>query len=230
MEKLNVLVLGDGLLGGEIIKQTGWDYLSRKKDGFDILNIEGSINEKYDIIVNCIANTDSYSTEIKKHWDTNYVFVNELIKYCNIIKAKLIHISSDFVYAGSTPNATELDIPISIQTPYGYTKLLSDGLVQLQTKDYLLIRCSFKPSPWKYDNAWVDVYGCFDSVDIIAGLIIKCINKNASGVLNLGTPSKSIYELAIRTNPNVIKSLAPIYVPHDITMDLSKLNKFLCKQ
>jgi hypothetical protein len=30
---MKVLVLGDGLLGNEIIKQTNWDYLSRKKDG-----------------------------------------------------------------------------------------------------------------------------------------------------------------------------------------------------
>ena len=29
---MNVLVLGDGILGSEFVKQTGWDYLSRKKD------------------------------------------------------------------------------------------------------------------------------------------------------------------------------------------------------
>jgi hypothetical protein len=26
-----VLVLGDGLLGSEVVKQTGWDYVSRKR-------------------------------------------------------------------------------------------------------------------------------------------------------------------------------------------------------
>ena len=26
-----ILVLGDGLLGSELVKQTGWDYVSRKK-------------------------------------------------------------------------------------------------------------------------------------------------------------------------------------------------------
>ena len=35
MEK-KILILGDGLLAKELIKQTGWDYISRKKDGFDI--------------------------------------------------------------------------------------------------------------------------------------------------------------------------------------------------
>jgi hypothetical protein len=32
---MNILILGDGLLGSELIKQTGWDYISRKKNGFD---------------------------------------------------------------------------------------------------------------------------------------------------------------------------------------------------
>jgi hypothetical protein len=29
---MSVLIIGDGLLGSEIIKQTGSDYISRKKD------------------------------------------------------------------------------------------------------------------------------------------------------------------------------------------------------
>ncbi len=29
------LILGDGWLGTELVKQTGWDYISRKKDGID---------------------------------------------------------------------------------------------------------------------------------------------------------------------------------------------------
>ena len=33
-----VLVLGDGLLGSEIIKQTGWEYLSLDKDGWDVVS------------------------------------------------------------------------------------------------------------------------------------------------------------------------------------------------
>ena len=31
-----VVVLGDGLLGSEIVKQTDWSLISRKKNGFDI--------------------------------------------------------------------------------------------------------------------------------------------------------------------------------------------------
>ena len=39
---MKVLVLGDGLLGSEIVRQTNWDCISRKKDGFDINDISSN--------------------------------------------------------------------------------------------------------------------------------------------------------------------------------------------
>ena len=86
-----VLVLGDGLLGGEIVKQTGWDCVSRKKTNFNVDDLETSIPYVYDTILNCIANTDTYSKDKSGHWKLNYEFVNNLIHYCNLNKIKLIH-------------------------------------------------------------------------------------------------------------------------------------------
>ena len=43
---MKVLVLGDGLLGSELVKQSGWEYMSRKKDGFDIDNIRKFLSLK----------------------------------------------------------------------------------------------------------------------------------------------------------------------------------------
>ena len=50
--KNNVLVLGDGLLGRELVKQTNWDYVSRSKDDFDIEHFDEFILSNYGIIVN----------------------------------------------------------------------------------------------------------------------------------------------------------------------------------
>ena len=51
---MKVLVLGDGLLGNEVCKQTGWNYISRKKDGIDFTNIESYVNflSGYDCVFN----------------------------------------------------------------------------------------------------------------------------------------------------------------------------------
>ena len=224
--KNNVLVLGDGLLGGELIKQSNWDYVSRSKDGFDINHLDEFILSNYDIVINCIAHTDTYTEDREDHWNVNCKFVDKLIDYCNEHFIKLIHISTDYVYSNSIPFASENDVPVHCNNWYGYTKLLSDGLIQLRSEDYLLIRCSHKPSPFVYDSAWIDYVGNFDYVDTIATLIIDCINKDLSGVYNVGTDVKTMFDLANETNV-VESSFTPSHVPNNLSMDLTKLKSSL---
>jgi dTDP-4-dehydrorhamnose reductase len=220
-----IIVLGDGLLGSEIVKQTGWRYVSRKAGNFDVDNITESIgNYDIDVIVNCIANTNTYSTDKDAHWHINYVFVNNLIDYCNKKNIKLVHISTDYIYAGSVINASEEDVPVHCNNWYGYTKLLGDGLVQLRCENYLLCRCTHKPNPFPYDSAWIDQIGNFDYVDVIAKLIIDLILKNGNGVFNVGTEVKTIYDLAIKTKP-VNKIFTPVHVPKNQSMNLDKFTK-----
>jgi|TARA_R110000787_G_C13294072_1_gene433869 dTDP-4-dehydrorhamnose reductase len=224
--KNNVLVLGDGLLGRELINQTNWDYVSRSKNGFDIDHLDKFILSNYNIVINCIAHTDTYSEDKEDHWNVNYKFVDRLINYCNDNKIKLIHISTDYVYSNSIPSATEEDVPVHHNSWYGYTKLLSDGLIQLRSENYLLIRCSHKPKPFEYNNAWIDYVGNFDYVDTIAGLIVKCVDKNLSGLYNVGTEVKSMFDLATETNV-VVKSFTPPHVPKNLSMDINKLKSSL---
>lgn len=222
MEKLKVLVLGDGLLGSEIVKQSHWDCFSRKKNNFDINKIDETIPKDIDVIVNCIANTDTYSENKNEHWDVNYKFVYNLINFCNLNKIKLVHISTDYVYTNSTENASENDVPVHCNNWYGYTKLLGDGLVQLLSENYLLIRCTHKPKPFPYEKAWVDQIGNFDYVDRISELIIDIIKKEKNGVYNVGTKTKSMFELASQTK-NVLPINSPNYVPKNTTMNIDKL-------
>lgn len=221
MGELKVLVLGDGLLGSEIVKQTNWDFISRKT-GFDINNLD-CIDESYNVILNCIAHTDTYSKEREKHWEINCVFVKNLIEFCNKKNIKLIHISTDYIYTNSIEEASENDVPVHCNNWYGYTKLLGDGLVQLLSGNYLVIRCTHKPTPFPYEKAWINQVGNFDYVDVISSLIIKSIKNKLSGVYNIGTEKKSIFELASKTKDS-IPSYAPEHVPKDTTMNLNKFN------
>ena len=223
-----ILVLGDGLLGKEIVKQTGWQYVSRKCNNFDINKIQESLkNFDIDIIVNCIANTDTYSKDKESHWDVNYKFLSNLINYCNQKSIKLVHISTDAVYFNSINNATEQDIPIHGNNWYGYTKLIGDALVQLQSNNYLLIRCQHKPTPFPYEAAWMNQIGNFDYVDVISSLICKLIKTEQSGLFNVGTEIKTMHELAKSTNPLVNKSFTPSYVPTNTSMNIDKIKNII---
>lgn len=226
------LILGDGLLGSEIQRQTGWDYISRKSSGFDFeTNFDKYCRkiDEYDVIVNCIAFTKTYSDDKDSHWNINYRRTCDLVDYCCSNKKKLIHISTDYVYTGSVENASEEDVPVHCGNWYGYTKLISDAYVQLRSWRYLLVRTSFKPNPFPYPKAIVCQEGNFDYVDVIAEKIIQLINKNKDGVFNVGTETKTIFELARQTNPNVLISFDELHrtMPRDITMNVDKMKKVI---
>lgn len=222
-----VLVLGDGLLGSEIVRQTGWNYISRKKDGFDITSNKFDFIG-YDIIINCIAFTNTYSDDKDSNWDINYKAVANLVDYCNIHNIKLIHISTDHVYVGSVSSASESDVPIHDRNWYGYTKLVADAYVQLKSENHLIIRESHKPYPFPYSSAWNNQLTNGDYTYKIAGIIIKLIDTGAIGVYNVGTKSKTWYGLT-KDEFNTTPSVSPPHIPNDITMNLDKLTTWLSK-
>ncbi|MBC8147440.1 MAG: sugar nucleotide-binding protein [Bacteroidetes bacterium] len=230
----NRLILGDGLLGSELIKQTGWDYISRKKDGIDftIPNTYKSILSDYNEIINCVAHTATYDDNRNTHWNVNFDGVVNLVDICNELNKKLIHVSTDYIYAYSKIGVTENDVPVHCRSWYGYTKLLADGYVQLKSNDFLLLRGTHKITPFPYEKAWVNQIGNCDYVDVIAKKIIRLIENNATGIYNIGTDVKTIYQLAKKTRGEV----RPMYelpnesTPTNLIMDVSKLENFLMEK
>jgi len=226
---MRVLILGDGLLGSELKKQNpDWVVLSRKNGGLDIntFNWIPTIKD-YDVVINCIAYTNTYDKERDNHWDINYKWVHNLIIGCNQLRTKLVHISSDYVYANSDSNASEETVPVHHNSWYAYTKLLSDGLVQLMSSNYLLIRCGFKPNPFPYDKAPSIVIGNFTYLDRVANMISEMVLDGRKGLYNVGGDTKSMYTLALETNPDVKPILeVPVKgMPTDVSMNLTKFNE-----
>jgi len=226
---MKVIVLGKGKLGGEIVKQTDWDYLCRAEHEITIDNFKDWKNrmDEYDVVVNCIANTDTYSDDKEKHWKANYELVTFLAEYCDDNAKKLVHISTDYLYQNSVDEAKEEDEPLFEHTWYMFTKLLADEYLKEHAKNYLICRLSHKPYPFPYDSAWVDVITNADYTPVISGLVIELIKNGAEGLYNVGTERKTVYELAQRTNKNVKKIVSPPHVPKNISMNVSKMENFL---
>lgn len=231
MFKNNIVIFGDGLLGHTIYILTGWNILSRSKDGIDI-NDPSTYKDcfsQYRQVLNCVGYTNTYSENSALHWKTNYLALMDLVDTVNTNKQKLIHISTDYIYANSKPFATEKDPPSNAPNWYSYTKLLGDAYIQARCKKYLIIRTSFKPDPFPYEEAITCQIGNFDYVDVIAKKIIALIQYNANGIFNVGTQMKSIYDLALKTRPDVKPVNEKIHetMPIDVTMNISKMTKFL---
>jgi dTDP-4-dehydrorhamnose reductase len=227
---MNNLVLGYGKLGSEIVKQTGWDYITRSKNNFDFRNLKTYICHiyKYDTIINCIANTNTYCENYEDIISVNYRPIIPLVEYCNKRKMKLVQISSDYVYANSSADAKETSVPVHAENWYSYSKLVADAYIQEFCENYLIIRTSFKSSPFLYEKAFDDLVGNFDYTEKIACIISNLVYENASGIFNVGTKKKTMYELAQQTNPSVIPVKGELLdtMPSDVSMDVSKMMKF----
>ena len=228
-----ILVLGDGLLGSELVKQTGWDYVSRKKNKknlFDLLPM--ILFNDAEIVVNCIANTDTYSNDKKSMMDVNYNFVVQLVNEFNVIldsKKKLIQISTDYVYSNSIDFAKESDVPVHNATWYSYSKLLADGYIEQFSRNYLIARMGHEPNPFPYEKAWENQIGNFDYVDNQVDRLVKLITTGVDGVVNVGGKTTSIYKLAKQTKSDIKPNKSDFPVPNNVTMDINKMKDLVKK-
>ena len=220
------VVLGYGMLGSEIVRQTGWDYLSRHKDNIDICSPSSYVDKikKYDVVINCVAHTNTYADVPYLHWDVNYKAVVDLVEVCNHFAKKLVHISTDYVYANSVSSAKETDVPVHANNWYSYTKLLADAYIQLKSNNYLIVRESHKPYPFPYFTAWKQRTNG-DYVHVIAQKIIKLIETGAYEIFNVGTEEKTWYSLT-KQEFKTSEIEVPGYAPKDITMNIDKMKNW----
>jgi hypothetical protein len=228
---MEILILGDGLLGSEVVRQTGWDSVSRRRNNIDFcdLNSYRKYLADYDTIFNCIGYTKTYSNEQDIHINTNFKAVISLVNYCNQTNKKIIQISTDYIYANSKENASENDPPANCANWYAYSKMLGDGYVHAIAQKYLLIRTSFRPDPFPYPEISLQ-WGSFDYVSKVSSLIIELINKDACGIFNVGRPIPwNNYEMAMKTRKDVKLRMNKAFdsIPDNVTMDTTKMLYFL---
>ena len=214
---MKVVVIGNGLLGKEIVRLSNWDCVSRSTHDFDFADVTTVYQhiKDYDIIINCIAHTDTYSDDKNLHWAINYKAVSRLTDWCSENGKKLVHISTGL--------PTENDVPIHANNWYSYTKLLADGYIELKSNNYLLIRCGHKEFPFKYTGAWSDVKGNFDYVQRIADGIIRLVASQREGIYNVGSSdSHTMHDLAKESFPEVNEILSNDYTPKNVSMNCMK--------
>ena len=160
---MRILVTGkNGQLGRSIqklvntdakidINQYSNDFIFIGRGELD-LSSESSIghyfnnNDKFDVIINCAAYTavDRAEEEYELANQVNHLAVKQLAEIVKAQKAKLIHISTDYVFDGeSNKSYTETDKtnPINI---YGETKLAGEqALKEIMPTNAIIIRTSW---------------------------------------------------------------------------------------
>ena len=115
----------------------------------DITDVEGVLalvrQTKPEVIINCAAHTNVDKCE--EQWDLAYkinaIGPRNLSIAATETGAKLIHVSTDYVFAGDgTKPYTEFD-PVAPNSAYGKTKLEGERFVQQFAQKYFIVRTAW---------------------------------------------------------------------------------------
>ncbi|HOP79966.1 MAG TPA: NAD(P)-dependent oxidoreductase [Armatimonadota bacterium] len=206
---------GHGLLGTELRKLR--DYIAPEEHEMDITDLPKVIevvkSANPSAIYHCAAytNVTAAETDWKRCYEVNAIGTHNMVEAAKAVGAVFIYMSTDYVFDGDQepggPGYKPDDIPHPINW-YATTKLIGEVYTQAYP-DYYIIRTSFKRSPWEHPKAVADMWTTADYVDVIAPLIDKTIGRIIEGkplpgrIIHLGTPRKSILELARRRSPDI---------------------------
>ena len=114
-------------------------------------------NNKFDIIINCAAYTavDKAEKEQELANQVNHLAVKQLANIANEQKAKLVHVSTDYVFDGTGGKPYKETDKINPINVYGKTKLAGEKTLQeIMPTDAIIIRTSWVYS--EYGNNFVN--------------------------------------------------------------------------
>jgi dTDP-4-dehydrorhamnose reductase len=182
-----------------------------------------------DVIVHAAAYTDVAGAERDRAtcWNANVDGTRNVARCAALVGAFLVHISTDYVFEGTTGDYHEDDPVGPVRNYYALSKLVAEELARC-APEHLVIRTSFRPREWPYATAFTDVYTSQDYVDVIApeiALAIRRCREIPVPVIHIATERKSVYDLARRRSPDVrpgSKAQVGVPLPDDISLNTER--------
>ncbi|MCL5267234.1 MAG: dTDP-4-dehydrorhamnose reductase [Bacteroidetes bacterium] len=230
MPKERILITGaKGLLGQKLVevfrRESEYEIYSCDLNGRDegslslditdhqkVVEVVGSI--KPSVIINAAAytNVDKAEVERESAYKINATAVGYLAEAANIFGAKLVHVSTDYVFDGIKGHYTEDSKPEPINY-YGKTKLAGENLLIAKVTDYVILRTQvlygFAPGVKTNFVLWAveklskkesvrvvdDQVGNPTLADELAFAALKVCQRNATGLFHVsGFETVSRYE------------------------------------
>lgn len=152
---MKILLTGaNGQLGLELQHQLnllGKDYtiVSTDRTTLDITGYEcikeKVLLEKPNIIINCAAHTavDQCEEDVENAYRINAIGPKNLAIVCSEVDAKLVQVSTDYVFDGENSLPRREDDQVGPQSIYGSSKLLGEEYVRTFCKKHFIIRTAW---------------------------------------------------------------------------------------
>lgn len=150
---MKVLVTGaNGQLGYDVVKELqkrNIECFGATRQDFDIVDFEATekfiTNYMPDAVVHCAAYTDVDKAEDEQGvcYLVNASATENIAEICKKINAKMLYISTDYVFDGTKEGFYEVDDMPNPINVYGKTKLLGEQAVQKTLDKYFIVRISW---------------------------------------------------------------------------------------
>lgn len=150
---MRILVTGvSGQLGYDVereLERRGIEHLgtsSRELDITDRAAVEHLMQSyRPDAVIHCAAYTkvDLAEDEPERCWAVNADGTRNLAATCREIGAKMLYISTDYVFPGTGEQFRRTDDPVSPVNTYGRSKLAGELAVQSLLEKYFIVRISW---------------------------------------------------------------------------------------
>ena len=227
---MKILVTGAfGVVGSEIRKLDS-SLICPTRQELDITNIsqiEASF-EKYkpDVVLHlAAASRKEFDENPELGLSDNIIGTANIALACVKFDIKLVYISTDYVYVGDGPHKE--DEPIAGPNPFSWSKIGGECATQIVPKHLILRPSMGGPAPFLWEKVYKEQYNSSLYFDEAAPLILLATKSNAEGIMNIGGPKGTLEEYARRTRFDVQTMPRPEWVPYDISMDLTKMQKEL---
>jgi len=174
---------GSGQLGSELrdLYQGREDveafFVDREELALDDIDgiIEGIYNYSPDIIIHCGAYTavDKAETNGEIADKVNHLASGEIAKYCAQYGAKLLAISTDYVFDGNSSTPLDENATVNPINVYGETKLKGEQAIQANLPDAIIIRTAWVYSAYGHNfvKTMIRLMGEHDEISVIADQI-----------------------------------------------------------
>lgn len=225
---MRVLVTGaKGMLGQDValeLSRRQIDHLAYDRDELDLLDFRvlelfaGGKHGKFDWVINCAAYTavDKAETDALEVHRLNAAAPSALAHACVVHGARLIHVSTDFVFDGRASSPYLEDAPTNPLGVYGKSKLMGEQEVLKAMPSALVCRTAWlfgplgKSFPLTLIRAWLagkqlrvvaDQYGSPTYTADLARVLVDLAHLGPEGGLyhTAGPDVMNWHELAIRS-------------------------------
>ena len=150
---MKVLVTGaNGQLGHDVVQELqkqNIEYYGATRKDFDLIDFKTTknfiINYMPDVVIHCAAYTavDKAENEQGLCYLVNASATENIAEICKQINAKMLYISTDYVFDGTKEGFYEVNDKPNPINVYGKTKLLGEFALQKSLKKYFIIRTSW---------------------------------------------------------------------------------------